>query len=213
MYRGYKRSRRPQQLGFSAEFLRRKTATHVSKHVLETRNRVKTTIQRVRVLTCCFAKKMEHGLYFNLFLCVSFFNRKKLNELHVDGLLGQEGEVRVGGCEEEGERRRRSHKSKNAAWFEVSRSYLEPKFISPGWSDPSHRYTFTIYFPLLVSHLFFSSRNQCYFCGDACNEYSVGIFSLILLETQSQRQTLAGAFLTTMYLFLQPIDWVIIIKL
>lgn len=53
-------------------------------------------------------------------------------------LLGKGGEVRVDECGEKGEGRRRNHESRNAARFEVSLSYLEPKFISPGWSDPVH---------------------------------------------------------------------------
>lgn len=139
MYRGYKRSRRPQELGFSAELLlRRRTAhMHANMSFLNMQD-----CQDKNATCCCFCWLHFLGKIWNigcLLIYLSVFNREvRLNELHMDGLLGKEGEVRVGECGEEREGRRRSQESRNAARFDVFLSYLEPKFISLGWSNPVH---------------------------------------------------------------------------
>lgn len=65
-----------------------------------------------------------------------------------------EGEVRVGESEEEGGgRRRRSQEARKAARFGVSLSYLQPKFISAGWSDPVHTDTHSPFILLVIYFL------------------------------------------------------------
>lgn len=105
MYRGYKRSRRPQQLGFCAELLLLRAACkHVlSKRAQESRRECSVhASKRVAVVSAakkCFWRNLKHWLPFNSSQC--FFNRKKrLNELHVDGLLGG-GKERVEWVSEE----------------------------------------------------------------------------------------------------------------
>lgn len=81
-------------------------------------------------------------------------------------------------CEEEEERRRLRQKSRNAARFEVSCSYREPKFISPGWSDPvtqthiHHLFSFACF-----TFTFFLQKSVC-FCREACNVCSVSVHLL-----------------------------------